>query len=68
MLLWEIAEEKLPFHNERDILKIRNLVVKEKVRPTFSSTVPSEWVKISHQGIKNFIYLSNLFFLHANCF
>ena len=52
MLLWEIAEEKLPFHNERDILVIRNLVVQEKIRPSFNSNVPPEWIKISYQGIK----------------
>ena len=51
MLLWEIAEEKLPFHNEKDILVIRNVVVQEKIRPSFSNGVPNEWVKISYQGI-----------------
>jgi hypothetical protein len=51
MLLWEIAEEKLPFYNERDILVIRNLVVQEKIRPSFNNNAPPEWIKISYQGI-----------------
>ncbi|CAI2164338.1 13209_t:CDS:2 [Funneliformis geosporum] len=51
MLLWEIAEEKIPFSNERDILKIRNLIVKENVRPSFSNTIPPEWVKITYQAL-----------------
>jgi hypothetical protein len=57
MLLWEIAEENLPFHHEKDILEIRNLIV-QKNRPTFSSNVPHEWVDISSRGIINlFPYL-----------
>ncbi|CAG8496632.1 12997_t:CDS:2 [Acaulospora colombiana] len=30
MLLWEIAEEKLPFHEYYDIVQIRNLVVEQR--------------------------------------
>ncbi|RIA96769.1 kinase-like domain-containing protein [Glomus cerebriforme] len=54
MLLWEIAEEKLPFNNEKDILEIRNLVVQQKIRPSFSNNnVPAEWVKISYQALQD---------------
>ncbi|CAG8507047.1 16538_t:CDS:2 [Rhizophagus irregularis] len=53
MLLWEIAEEKLPFHNEKDILEIRNLVVQKMVRPVFNNSVPHEWVKISHKALQD---------------
>ncbi|RIA96766.1 kinase-like domain-containing protein [Glomus cerebriforme] len=53
MLLWEIAEEKLPFHNEKDILEIRNLVVQQKIRPSFSINVPAEWVEISYQALQD---------------
>lgn len=66
MLLWEIAEEKLPFHNEKDILEIRNLVVQKMVRPVFNNSVPHEWVKISHKGIERFI--TNLSFLFISFF
>ena len=55
MLLWEIAEENLPFHNEKDILEIRNLIVQKNIRPSFSSSVPNEWIRISYQGIEKLI-------------
>ena len=53
MVLWEIAEGKLPFQRENDIVQIRNLVVNQKYRPSFSLGVPNEWVKIAYQGIIN---------------
>nr|CAG8573675.1 4112_t:CDS:2 [Entrophospora candida] len=48
MLLWEIAEEKIPFQNETDILKIVNNVI-DKIRPSFSLGVPIEWSKLVYQ-------------------
>ncbi|CAJ0628956.1 2137_t:CDS:2 [Entrophospora sp. SA101] len=48
MLLWEIAEEKIPFQNEMDILKIVNNVI-DKIRPSFSLGVPIEWSKLVYQ-------------------
>lgn len=51
MVLWEIAEGKLPFQKENDIVQIRNLIVDQKFRPSFSLGVPNEWVKIAYQGI-----------------
>ncbi|KAF0475611.1 kinase-like protein [Gigaspora margarita] len=53
MLLWEIAEEKIPFENERDILEIRNLILIKKVRPSFSIGVPIEYSKISYQSMQD---------------
>ncbi|CAG8502454.1 3212_t:CDS:2 [Scutellospora calospora] len=53
MLLWEIAEEKIPFENEKDILKIRNLILEQKVRPSFSIGVPSEYSKTSYQSMQH---------------
>jgi serine/threonine protein kinase len=50
MVLWEIAEERLPFQSENDIVQIRDLVVNQKHRPSFSLGVPSEWIKIANQG------------------
>ncbi|CAG8471266.1 10392_t:CDS:2 [Cetraspora pellucida] len=53
MLLWEIAEEKIPFENERDILEIRNLILIQKVRPSFTIGVPTEYSKISYQSMQD---------------
>ncbi|CAJ0827907.1 7102_t:CDS:2 [Entrophospora sp. SA101] len=50
MLLWEIAEEKTPFQNETDILKIVNNII-EKIRPSFSHGVPIEWTKLVYQAL-----------------
>ncbi|CAB5351618.1 unnamed protein product [Rhizophagus irregularis] len=53
MVLWEIAEGKLPFQRENDIVQIRNLVVNQKYRPSFSLGVPNEWVKIAYQAMQD---------------
>ncbi|CAG8716822.1 17216_t:CDS:2, partial [Acaulospora morrowiae] len=53
MLLWEIAEEKLPFQEYNDIIQIYNLVVKQRIRPTFSLGVPLEWSRIAHQAMQD---------------
>jgi hypothetical protein len=50
MLLWEIAEENIPFKNETDILTIVNNVIEQKIRPSFSLGVPIEWSKLVYQG------------------
>jgi serine/threonine protein kinase len=60
MVLWEIAEGKLPFQKENDIVQIRNLVVDQKYRPSFSLGVPGEWIKIAYQGIINHNFFSYL--------
>nr|CAG8439005.1 3681_t:CDS:2 [Entrophospora candida] len=52
MLLWEIAEEKTPFQNETDILKIVNNII-EKIRPSFSHGVPIEWTKLVYQALQD---------------
>ncbi|CAG8543074.1 896_t:CDS:2 [Diversispora eburnea] len=47
MLLWEIAELKVPFENETDISHIRNLVVKRNYREKFTpGIVPQAWTDL----------------------
>ncbi|CAG8666644.1 14004_t:CDS:2 [Cetraspora pellucida] len=44
MLLWEIAELRIPYKDETDILVIRDLVAKNHYRESFShGGVPKEW-------------------------
>ncbi|CAG8438913.1 5151_t:CDS:2 [Acaulospora morrowiae] len=53
ILLWEIAEEKPPFQEERDLLEIRKKVLELKIRPSFSTDVPQEWSKTSYQAMQD---------------
>ncbi|CAG8442384.1 15467_t:CDS:2 [Dentiscutata heterogama] len=46
MLLWEIAEEKMPYEKEDNIKKLADIIVKKKVREGFVTEVPPEWKKI----------------------
>ncbi|KAF0533987.1 kinase-like protein [Gigaspora margarita] len=50
-LLWEIAEEEVPYTRQgMDFLTIQERVVKEKYRETFSSHVPKIWQDIVYAG------------------
>ncbi|CAG8447062.1 2406_t:CDS:2 [Diversispora eburnea] len=53
MLLWEIAEGRIPFEDERDLIVICDMIVKQMMRPSFSSDVPPEWQKISYQAMQD---------------
>jgi len=73
MLLWEIAEEKLPYSDVEDIIKVRELACDKYYREPLSPNTPSQYQGIVIQGLKprlNYIFLSmsiqtNLFFFHA---
>jgi hypothetical protein len=64
ILLWEIAEEKIPYEKYSDILKITDLVVKQKYREPFSlgSDLPKKYQEIAKEGFIK-IYLCICFFL-----
>ncbi|CAG8497009.1 36583_t:CDS:2 [Gigaspora margarita] len=46
MLLWEIAEEKMPYEKENNLKKLYEIISVKKIREGFSSDVPSEWKTI----------------------
>jgi len=51
MLLWEIAESKIPYHNITNIAKIKDLVAIQNIREKFSNEdVPKEWKKLVEKG------------------
>ncbi|CAG8460315.1 19690_t:CDS:2 [Gigaspora margarita] len=50
-LLWEIAEEEVPYTRQgMDFLTIQERVVKEKYRESFSSHIPKIWQDIVYAG------------------
>ncbi|CAB4444297.1 unnamed protein product [Rhizophagus irregularis] len=53
ILLWEIAEQKTPYENYNDILKITDLVVRQKYREPFSlgNGLPKKYQEIAKEGI-----------------
>jgi len=53
ILLWEIAEEKIPYHKYDDILAITDLVRNQKYRESFSenSEMPEIFKKLSLDGM-----------------
>jgi hypothetical protein len=58
ILLWEIAEQKTPYEKYNDILKITDLVVKQKYREPFSlgSGLPKKYQEIAKEGFYFKIY------------
>ncbi|CAG8440969.1 10274_t:CDS:2 [Cetraspora pellucida] len=53
-LLWEIAEEKVPYTKEGiDLQTIRDRVVKEKYREPFYSDVPKVWRDITYAALRH---------------
>ncbi|KAG9300640.1 hypothetical protein G9A89_023438 [Geosiphon pyriformis] len=50
ILLWEIAEEQIPYNEKTDIVEIRETVLNSKSLP-FSLNVPLDWQKISLEAI-----------------
>jgi len=61
MLLWEIAEEKLPYSDVEDIIKVRELACDKYYREPLSPNTPSQYQGIVIQGLKprlNYIFLS----------
>ena len=60
MLLWEIAEEKIPYENCKDIVTITN-IVRNKHRESFSenSEIPEDFRKLAEQGT----FKKSIFFL-----
>ena len=61
ILLWEIAEQKIPYENYNDILQITDLVVKQKYREPFSlgCGLPKKYQDISREG---FYIIQNFYF------
>ena len=53
ILLWEIAEEKIPYEGYSDILTITDLVRNQKYRESFSenSEMPEEFKKLALDGM-----------------
>jgi len=53
ILLWEIAEQKIPYENLSDILQITDLVAKQKYREPFSlgSGLPKKYQEIAIEGL-----------------
>jgi hypothetical protein len=56
MLLWEIAECKVPFSETKDFLEVSDIVAENRAKLTFGDTVPPEWKKATLQGF-NLNYL-----------
>ena len=54
ILLWEIAEMKLPYQDHKDILTITELVLKKKYREPFSENnkMPIEFQKLTSDGMR----------------
>ncbi|GBC03860.1 hypothetical protein RclHR1_05370005 [Rhizophagus clarus] len=55
ILLWEIAEEKTPYENYNDILKITDLVVRQKYREPFSlgCSLPKTYQEIAKEAVEH---------------
>ncbi|EXX56325.1 uncharacterized protein OCT59_023059 [Rhizophagus irregularis] len=55
ILLWEIAEEKTPYEKYNDILKITDLVVKQKYREPFSlgSGLPKKYQEVAKEAVEH---------------
>ncbi|KAG9293231.1 hypothetical protein G9A89_010602 [Geosiphon pyriformis] len=52
ILLWEIAEEQIPYNEKTDIVEIRETVLNSKSLP-FSLNVPLDWQKISLEATRH---------------
>jgi len=52
ILLWEIAEQKVPYEKYNDIIQITDLVKKDKYREPFSlsSDLPIKYQTIAKEG------------------
>ncbi|GBC47185.2 kinase-like domain-containing protein [Rhizophagus irregularis DAOM 181602=DAOM 197198] len=55
ILLWEIAEQKTPYENYNDILKITDLVVRQKYREPFSlgNGLPKKYQEIAKEAVEH---------------
>ncbi|PKK72915.1 kinase-like protein [Rhizophagus irregularis] len=55
ILLWEIAEQKTPYENYNDILKITDLVVRQKYREPFSlsNCLPKKYQEIAKEAVEH---------------
>ncbi|CAG8535514.1 3232_t:CDS:10 [Gigaspora rosea] len=54
VLLWEIAEKKIPYLKlGKNLRTIRNRIVKEKYREQFSSNVPQVWQGITYKALNH---------------
>ncbi|GBC09488.1 hypothetical protein RclHR1_08900002 [Rhizophagus clarus] len=55
ILLWEIAEEKIPYENYKDIVKITDEVRNKKYREPFSenSKMPEEFKELSRKAVNH---------------
>jgi serine/threonine protein kinase len=53
ILLWEIAEEKIPYEQHSDIVKLSDLVRNHRYRESFSkdSPMPSSFIDLANKGI-----------------
>ncbi|GBC13887.2 kinase-like domain-containing protein [Rhizophagus irregularis DAOM 181602=DAOM 197198] len=55
ILIWEIAEQKTPYEKYNDILKITDLVVKQKYREPFSlgTGLPKKYQEIAKEAVEH---------------
>jgi len=60
MLLWEIAEEKLPYSDVEDIIKVRELACDKYYREPLSPNTPAQYQSIVIQGVN--IACAEIFF------
>ncbi|CAI2183004.1 18426_t:CDS:2, partial [Funneliformis geosporum] len=74
ILLWEIAEARIPYEQYDDILVISELIKKQKYREPFSenSCIPEEFKKLVHDAVNPDPYfrpkLADMVKVLGNCF
>jgi hypothetical protein len=57
-LLWEIAEERIPYEQYKDIVKITDLVCNHKYRESFSrdNQMPLSFKFLALRGLYKYVY------------